>query len=199
MKKTVFIKSYQIFTMILKISFALMIFSIVSKLFAVTFEISSFTSLRHFSMYVNLANDVSVAILFILAISLSSISLYLIVHRYKNDQIRNLMRSIDETWELHHFLKHNESTPIIPTAIQQVNKSNKVTREFNRSAKRSIVDVQNDTVTIYIQIPRSQQAQRILQEMNSQLKEQLSNRMPDYYFSNGTREKNILWIEGKKR
>ncbi len=199
MKKTVFIKSYQIFTMILKISFALMIFSIVSKLFAVTFEISSFTSLRHFSMYVNLANDVSVAILFILAISLSSISLYLIVHRYKNDQIRNLMRSIDETWGLHHFLKHNESTPIIPTAIQQVNKSNKVTREFNRSAKRSIVDVQNDTVTIYIQIPRSQQAQRILQEMNSQLKEQLSNRMPDYYFSNGTREKNILWIEGKKR
>ncbi|EGO8853243.1 hypothetical protein [Enterococcus faecalis] len=199
MKKTIFIKSYQIYTIIFKASIALLIFGVISKLLEYYLSTFNFEVFYLLSKHANLAYSVSITILFTLIISQYSIFLYLIIHRYKNDQIRNLMRSIDETWELHHFLKHHESTLIAPMTVQQMNKSSKVTREFNRSARHSIIDIQKDIVIIYFQMPRSQQAQKMLQDMNSQLKEQLSNRMPDYYFSNGTREKNILWIEGKKR
>lgn len=48
-------------------------------------------------------------------------------------------------------------------------------------------------------MPSKQQAQKILKEMEPQIKEELANRNPDYYFSAPTKGKNALWFEGKRR
>ena len=54
-------------------------------------------------------------------------------------------------------------------------------------------------VIIFIKTPNNQQAQKLLKEMKSQIKEEIANRNPNYYFSAPTRFKNALWFEGKKR
>lgn len=199
MQKTTFIKGYLTTKTLIKLAIPLLFLGFISKLLATLFELSLLKFPNFLSTYTNLAYNISLAGLFSLTVLMFATYLYLILDKSKNDRVRNFKSSMGETRELHRFLKHNETDLVAPVTLAQTKTSNKVTREFNHFAKRSVIDVQNDIVLVYIEIPRSQQAQKMLHDMDAQLKEQLSNRIPDYYFSNGNRQQNALFIEGKRR
>ena len=63
----------------------------------------------------------------------------------------------------------------------------------------SVVDIRRDSAQIFIKVPRTQQTQKILKELEAQIKEEISSQNPDYIFSNFERHHNQLWLRGTKR
>lgn len=101
---------------------------------------------------------------------------------------------------LRYFLVQTEITEkVITIENQSITTSNPINYNFNRSVKKGFVDIRQETVTIFLKVPRSQQAQKLLKEMEPQIKEEISSRNQNYYFSSPTRVNNSLWFEGKKR
>ena len=60
-----------------------------------------------------------------------------------------------------------------------------------------MVDVHKDKVKIFIKVPRMQQAQKLLKAMESDIKEEISSRHPEYYFSSPQRIRRHIWYEGQ--
>ena len=50
-----------------------------------------------------------------------------------------------------------------------------------------------------IRIPRTQQATKILKDMETLISEEISNRNPDYYFSHPERKEKWLYFRGATR
>jgi len=122
-----------------------------------------------------------------------------VIDRLSNDQLSNTFRSIKETILLHRFLKRypdNSSSVENPSGTSN---NSRVVKTINRAVSKSLIDIRRSKVHIIIKLPRSQQAQAILYDLKDQIREQLASQMPDYVFSNITREKNILWIEGTRK
>ncbi|HIF1846949.1 TPA: hypothetical protein ACXX02_002285 [Enterococcus faecium] len=121
-------------------------------------------------------------------------------NRFKIDKIMNYFKSIYSTMLLRHFLTQTERTEKVMTIENQtITTYNPVNNTFNRAVSKCVVDIRQDFVTIFIKTPSKQQAQKLLKEMESQIKEEIANRNPDYYFSAPIRTKNALWFEGKRR
>ena len=74
-----------------------------------------------------------------------------------------------------------------------------ITFNYCHSVLGCTIDVRKETVTILLAIPRTQQAQKLLKEMEGDIKEEISNRNPHYYFSSPHRKGNKLWFTGTKR
>ena len=80
-----------------------------------------------------------------------------------------------------------------------VTRFNPILRKFNRATSKCVVDVRNDSVTILIKYPKTQQSQKLLREMENYIKEEISSRNPEYYFSAPNRRGNKLWFKSTKR
>ncbi|EME8079748.1 hypothetical protein ACFC9J_15580 [Enterococcus casseliflavus] len=123
-----------------------------------------------------------------------------IISRFKSDKIINYFKSVYSTMLLRHFLTQTERTEKVMTIEgQTITTYNPINNTFNRAVRKSVVDIRQNCMTIIIKTPSKQQAQKILKEMEPQIKEELANRNPDYYFSAPTKGKNALWFEGKRR
>lgn len=123
-----------------------------------------------------------------------------IISRFKSDKIINYFKSVYSTMLLRHFLIQTERTEKVMTIEgQTITTYNPINNTFNRAVRKSVVDIRQNCMTIIIKTPSKQQAQKILKEMEPQIKEELANRNPDYYFSAPTKGKNALWFEGKRR
>ena len=98
------------------------------------------------------------------------------------------------------FLKQDEQYEAMNTIENQtITRINPILKSFNHSVLGCTVDVRKETVTILLAIPRTQQAQKLLKEMENDIKEEISNRNPYYYFSSPHRKGNKLWFTGTKR
>lgn len=82
---------------------------------------------------------------------------------------------------------------------QKVTISNPINDKFNRAVRKSCVDLRNDKILVFIKIPHTQQTQKILKELEAQIKEEISSQNPEYIFSNFERVHNQLWLQGTKR
>ncbi|EGP4719830.1 hypothetical protein D9Y92_02575 [Enterococcus faecium] len=123
-----------------------------------------------------------------------------IISRFKSDKIINYFKSVYSTMLLRHFLTQTERTEKVMTIEgQTITTYNPINNTFNRAVRKSVVDIRQNCMRIIIKMPSKQQAQKILKEMEPQIKEELANRNPDYYFSAPTKGKNALWFEGKRR
>ena len=98
------------------------------------------------------------------------------------------------------FLKQDEQyEPMNTIENQTVTRINPILKSFNHSVLGCTVDVRKETVTVVLTIPRTQQAQKLLKEMEDDIKEEISNRNPYYYFSSPHRKGNKFWFTGTKR
>ena len=98
------------------------------------------------------------------------------------------------------FLKQDEQYESMNTIENQtVTRINPILKSFNHSVLGCTVDVRKENVTVLLAIPRTQQAQKLLKEMEDDIKEEISNRNPHYYFSSPHRKGNTLWFTGTKR
>lgn len=140
-----------------------------------------------------------------LAILLPLIALFLItvelVLRAIYDKPANYFRSAYQTLRLTQFLRQDENSQLAFSIDNSstVTRFNPILRKFNRATSKCVVDVRKDSVTIFIKYPRTQQAQKLLRDMESYIKEEISSRNPDYYFSAPDRRGNKLWFKSTKR
>lgn len=141
----------------------------------------------------------------LLAVLLLIISTILIVtelvKRLINDSVWNYFKSIYQTFRLRQFLRQDEKSESVISIDNQttVTKVNPILEQFNQTINKCIVDVRNESVTIFLKYPKSQQAQKLLKDMESHIKEKISSRNPDYYFSSPNRDGNKLWFVGNRR
>lgn len=123
-----------------------------------------------------------------------------IVNRVRFDNLLNYFKSIYHTFKLRNFLTQREKSEKVTTIDNQtITTYNPINGSFNRCAHKSVVDIRKDEVTVFIKVPRDQQGQKVLVDMTSQLKEEVSSQHPDYYFSAPNRVRNSLWLVGKRR
>ena len=123
-----------------------------------------------------------------------------ILNRFRFDSLLNYFKSVYFTFKLRQFLTQREKSEKITTIDNQnITTFNPINSSFNQCANKSVVDIRKDDVTVFVKVPRDQQGQKILADMTSQLKEEVSSQHPDYYFSAPNRIRNKLWLVGKKR
>lgn len=124
-----------------------------------------------------------------------------LIQRFFNDSVWNYFKSVYQTMRLRQFLRQDEKSKSVITIDSQttVTKFNPILKTFNKAVSKCTVDVRKDSVTVFIRYPKTQQAQKLLREMETHIKEEVSSRNPDYYFSSPSREKSKLWIVGTKR
>ena len=101
------------------------------------------------------------------------------VQRLSKDSLWNYFKSIYQTSRMRQFLKQDV--------------------HFNQSVLGCTVDVRKDSVTFSLAIPKTQQTQKLLREMEDDIREEMSNRNPGYYFSSAFRKGEQLWLIGTKR
>ncbi|MCF2666546.1 hypothetical protein, partial [Streptococcus alactolyticus] len=121
--------------------------------------------------------------------------------RFTNDSILNYFKSVYQTIRLRQFLKQDENSKSVISIDNQttVTKYNPILKKFNRTISKSTVDVRKEAVKVCIKYPKTQQAQKLLRDMGTHIREEISSRNPNYYFSSSNREKNKLWFVGTRR
>ena len=141
----------------------------------------------------------------ILAILLPLIAVFLIIVelilRAIYDKPSNYFRSAYQTLRLIQFLRQDENSQLAFSIDNSstVSRYNPILRKFNRATSKCVVDVRKDSVTILIKYPKTQQSQKLLREMENYIKEEISSRNPEYYFSAPNRQGNKLWFKSTKR
>lgn len=141
----------------------------------------------------------------ILAILLPLIAVFLIIVelilRAIYDKPSNYFRSAYQTLRLIQFLRQDENSQLAFSIDNSstVTRFNSVLRKFNRATSKCVVDVRKDSVTILIKYPKTQQSQKLLRDMETYIKEEISSRNPEYYFSAPNRRGNKLWFKSTKR
>lgn len=205
MRKSFFQRSYNItikLTLLGAISYLL---SIASYLLNQAFDNVDIAKLKDYLIFVQdkLATVAHFAkflaiILMIVAVLLIVIEL---IQRFFKDSIWNYFKSVYQTVRLRQFLKQDEKSKSVITIDSQttVTKYNPVLKKFNKAVSKCTVDVRKSSVTVYIKYPKTQQAQKLLKDMEAHIKEEVSSRNPDYYFSSPSRERNRLWFVGTRR
>ena len=113
----------------------------------------------------------------------------------------NYFKSAYQTIRLAQFLRQDENSQLAFSIDNSstVTRFNPILRKFNRATSKCVVDVRKDSVTIVIKYPKTQQAQKLLRDMEAYIKEEISSRNPDYYFSAPDRKGNKLWFKSTKR
>lgn len=142
---------------------------------------------------------------FVFSLAIISILLFLtlgyheVYLRLKQDNLVNLWKSIKQTFAIRMFLKQSEHSETIATVEQmQITRYNPINKHFNKVAHKAIVDIREDKAILLIQIPRTQQATKILQDMGTLVSEEISNRNPGYNFSPPVRKGKWLLFIGTK-
>lgn len=117
------------------------------------------------------------------------------------DKPANYFRSAYQTIRLVQFLRQDENSQLAISIDNSstVTRFNPILRKFNRATSKCVVDVRKDSVTIVIKYPKTQQAQKLLRDMEAYIKEEISSRNPEYYFSAPNRRGNKLWFKSTKR
>lgn len=205
MKKTFFQKSYNLISSLLFfgltsfiLNFAL---NLLVKLFG-DFNIPSLDSTiiiiqDKLSLLENYTSQIA-TILMLVAVSLIIIEL---TQRMISDSILNYFKSAYQTIRLRQFLRQDEKSESVITIDNQttVTKFNPILKNFNQSVGKATVDVRKESVVVFLKYPRTQQAQKLLRDMEAHIKEEIASRNPNYYFSSPNREGNKLCFKATRR
>ena len=121
---------------------------------------------------------------------------YEIKIRQREDRISNLFKSIIQTFSLRLFLIQREHSESVSTSEQgNVKRYNPV----NKAIQKVVVDIREESTTLIIPVPKSQQAIRILKDLETIISEEISSRNPDYYFSRAERKGMDFYFIGTRR
>ena len=205
MKKTFFQKTYNPISYLLlfgltsfMLSFALNLLVKLFGNFDIPFLDNTIVLIQDkLNLFGNYTKQTAIILLLIVA-SLVTVEL---AQRIISDNILNYFKSIYQTIRLRQFLKQDEKSESVFTIDNQttVTKFNPILKNFNQTARKASVDIRKDSVVIFLKYPRTQQAQKLLRDMEAHIKEEISSRNPNYYFSSPNREGNKLWFKATRR
>lgn len=173
-------------------------------LFYQAIELSGLSQYNNSFILINDSLDNIKQVILVFSISILAISSILVIgqllYRIAKDSLWNYFKSVYQTIRMRQFLKQVEySEPIVTIENQTITRFNPVLSEFNQSVRKCTVDIHQEEVSIFLKLPRTQQAQKLLKDMEEHIKEEISNYNPNYYFSTPLRVGNKLWFKGTKR
>lgn len=204
MKKSFFQKTYNLIINLTIIGLICFLAQFCLSLFYQAIELSGLSQYNSSFILINdsLANIKQVILVF--SISILAISSILVIgqllYRIAKDSLWNYFKSVYQTIRMRQFLKQVEhSEPIVTIENQTITRFNPVLSEFNQFVRKCTVDIRQEEVSIFLKMPRTQQAQKLLKDMEEHIKEEISNYNPNYYFSTPLRVGNKLWFKGTKR
>lgn len=200
MKKTYFMRIYYWIRFQMKIAILFLILA----LLALFFSIPLLVNVTNFPVFLPILY-VSVIILDILKAGLIAISTMLltlllleIINRLKKDSLLNFWKSVVGTFRFQQFLKQSQALPA-NNSSEQSQAGNIITTRFNQTVRKSVLDISEERLLLYIKIPKTAQAQKMLKEHEEQIKEHIASYYPDYIVSPFERQKSVLWLIGTKR
>lgn len=198
--KTYFMRSFNLILYLLLFAPICSAFGCLFNFLSVQLANVSFVNLdtvKNITDTISSVSHESALIALLLALLLAGLE---IIQRLKTDSFRNYIQSVYHTFLLRHFLFQRERVQKISSLEHQtVTTINPIHNGFNRAVRKCIVDIRKDAITIFLKIPRDQQGQKILKDMEVQLKEEVVSQHTDYYFSSPVRVRNQLWFIGQKR
>lgn len=158
------------------------------------------TYLAFFYQFVSTVYLISLFVSIITFLSLLALVYYEVFLRLKEDNLINFWKSVYQTLTMRIFLRQSEHSETVTTIEQaKITRYNPINKYFNRAVRKAIVDVRENNVTLLIRIPKTQQATKILKDMEMLISEEIANRNPDYYFSRPERNGKWLYFVGTKR
>ena len=204
MKKSFFQKTYNLIINLTIISLICFLAQFCLGLFYQAIELGGLSQYNNSFILINDSLDNIKQVILIFSISTLAISSILVIgqllYRIAKDSIWNYFKSVYQTIRMRQFLKQVEySEPIVTIENQTITRFNPVLSEFNQSVRKCTVDIRQEEVSIFLKLPRIQQAQKLLKDMEEHIKEEISNYNPNYYFSTPLRVGNKLWFKGTKR
>lgn len=116
--------------------------------------------------------------------------------RLRYDSLKNLALSIRGTKKFRRYLHRIES---FKASEDKNSKADRVISKYNKAIRKIVMDVNNEELLLYIKLPKEHQAQKILKEMVSEIKEEVSNAYPEYLISGFERYRNSLWLKGTRK
>ena len=156
-----------------------------------------FTSLFDF---LHLLHFISSSISFLSLLLFFGLFGYEIKIRQREDRVSNLFKSIIQTFSLRLFLIQREHSETVSTSEQgNVKRYNPVNKQFNKAIQKVVVDIREGSASLIIPVPKSQQAIKILKDLETIISEEISSRNPDYYFSRPERKGMNFYFIGTKR
>lgn len=204
MKKTFFQKSYNFISNLSLIGLIGIFFYLFLKMLYQVIELYGLSQYSDKFILINEKIEMVKQLIFVISISILATTLTLLIielsHRIVKDSLWNYLKSVYQTIRIRQFLKQDElSETITFNENQTVTRLNPILREFNQSVSKCSIDIHNDEITVFMKIPRTQQSQKLLKNMEEHIKEEISSYNPNYYFSTPVRERNSLWFKGTKR
>lgn len=198
MRKTNFQKTIHPATTLFIVGILSMLISILLRLGMTPLENSVyFTSLFDF---LRLLHFISSSVSFLSLLLFFGLVGYEIKIRHREDRISNLFKSITQTFSLRLFLIQREHTESVSTSEQgNVKRYNPVNKQFNKAIQKAVVDIREGSASLIIPVPKSQQAIRILKDLETIISEEISSRNPDYYFSRPERKGMAFYFIGTRR
>ena len=204
MKISFFQKTYNLIINLTIIGLICFLAQFCLGLFYQAIELGGLSQYNNSFILINDSLDNIKQVILIFSISTLAISSILVIgqllYRIAKDSIWNYFKSVYQTIRMRQFLKQVEySEPIVTIENQTITRFNPVLSEFNQSVRKCTVDIRQEEVSIFLKLPRIQQAQKLLKDMEEHIKEEISNYNPNYYFSTPLRVGNKLWFKGTKR
>lgn len=74
-----------------------------------------------------------------------------------------------------------------------------VISDYNKAIRKILMDVNNEELLLYTKLPKEHQAQKMLKEVVSEIKEEVSNAYPEYLILGFERHGNSLWLKGTRK
>ena len=203
MKKTFFQKSYNFISNLSLIGLIGIFFYLFLKMLYQVIELYGLSQYNDKFILINEKIEMVKQLIFVSSISILATTLTLLIielsHRIVKDSLWNYFKSVYQTIRIRQFLKQDElSETITFNENQTVIRLNPILREFNQSVSKCSIDIHNNEITVFMKIPRTQQSQKLLKDMEEHIKEEISSYNPNYYFSTPVRERNSLWFKGTK-
>ena len=204
MKKSFFQKTYNLIINLTIIGLICFLAQFCLGLFYQAIELGGLSQYNNSFILINDSLDNIKQVILVFSISILAISSILVIgqllYRIAKDSLWNYFKSVYQTIRMRQFLKQVEySEPIVTIENQTITRFNPVLSEFNQSVRKCTVDIRQEEVSIFLKLPRIQQAQKLLKDMEEHIKEEISNYNPNYYFSTPLRVGNKLWFKGTKR
>ena len=205
MKKTFFQKTYNLNASLLFFALINSILSLAFNLLVKLFGDFDIPSLNSFIIIIqnklSLLGSYTSQIATILVLFAVSLIIVELTQRMISDSILNYFKSVYQTIRLRQFLRQDDKSESAIMIDNQttITKFNPILKNFNQTVGKATVDVRKSNVVVFLKYPRTQQAQKLLRDMEAHIKEEISSRNPNYYFSSPNREGNKLLFKATRR
>lgn len=194
MKKSYFIKMFNLFQYLLILLFGAELTSIILnslKKIEVILNSQSYKLITKFEQMLLTVSMITIILIFLIIF----IEIFI---RNRSDSIMNLAKSIISTYRFRRFFIQHEDVQYKNIKTLNLNK-NKILKDFNLAVRKSVLDIRNNELLLFVKIPKGVQAQKLFKTYEEEIKEHISSLYPDYLISTYQRDKFALWLVGTKK